>query len=102
MSNDRDDTILILRRELRARTGRAWSVTGGRGSAWGWITVTAPPARRVDGYHLSAADQAELSRVFGEPVGHQGVQIPASTDHRIEYVDRVRGMATRPAAPYWD
>lgn len=44
--NDRDDAIRRIRQALRRRSGKAWSVTGGRGTAWGWITITAPPRRQ--------------------------------------------------------
>lgn len=46
-SIDRDDAIKLIREALKKRSGKAWSVTGGRGTAWGWITIQAPPARRV-------------------------------------------------------
>ncbi len=100
--SERDEVIAILRRELRRRSGKAWSVRGGRGTSWGWITVTAPPSRQVNG-ELSEADQLELSALFGEDVHEQGLMIPASRDYRTEYVDRVRGLApARIAQPYWD
>ncbi len=35
MADSRDTTITALRAVLRARTGRAWSVTGGHGTSWG-------------------------------------------------------------------
>jgi hypothetical protein len=44
---DRDETIKRIRKALRARSGKDWSVTGGRGTAWGWITIDAPPRRRT-------------------------------------------------------
>jgi len=46
-SIDRDDAIKLIREALKKRSGKSWSVTGGRGTAWGWINVTAPSARRV-------------------------------------------------------
>jgi hypothetical protein len=46
-SLDRDDAIKLIREALKKRSGKAWSVTGGRGTGWGWITIAAPPARRV-------------------------------------------------------
>ena len=44
---DRDDAIKRIRKALKKKTGKSWSVTGGRGTAWGWVTVSAPPLRRV-------------------------------------------------------
>jgi hypothetical protein len=44
---DRDETIARIKAALKRRSDRAWSVKGGRGTAWGWITVEAPPRRRT-------------------------------------------------------
>ena len=44
---DRDEAIKRIRSALKRKTGKTWSVTGGRGTAWGWITVQAPPKRRL-------------------------------------------------------
>lgn len=46
-SVDRDDAIRTIRDALKRRSGKAWSVAGDRGTAWGWITIQAPPKRRV-------------------------------------------------------
>jgi hypothetical protein len=104
MENERDDAIKIIRKELKRRSGKTWSVTGGKGTAWGWIQITAPPKRRVDGYYLSEEDRAELAHLLGlENVHIQGVSIGASRDYRTEFVDRARGLApARIATPYWD
>lgn len=47
---DRNETIKRIKDALKRRSGKPWSVTGGRGTAWGWITIDAPPARTVYGY----------------------------------------------------
>jgi len=44
---NRDETIERIRAALKKKTGKTWSVSGGRGTSWGWITVQAPPKRRV-------------------------------------------------------
>jgi hypothetical protein len=102
--NDRDVTIAAIRTALRRRTGQAWSVTGGRGTSWGWITVTAPPARRTEHGYLSDVDRAVLADALGlETVHSQGVSIPAGNDYRTEYVDRAEGrQPSRIGVPYWD
>ena len=46
-TNDRDTTIKRIKTALQQRSGKTWSVTGGRGTAWGWITIDAPPRRRT-------------------------------------------------------
>jgi hypothetical protein len=99
----RDEAIRIIRAALRERTGRAWSVKGGRGTAWGWITIDAPPARK-DGYTTNPADLSLLGLALGlEKIHQQGVSIPASHDYRREYIARARGQKPEVlGAPYWD
>ena len=77
-----------LRALLRKATGRSWSVTHGRGTAYGWITVHAMPKDRVDGY-LSDRDARTLAALFGEdrPVHCQGLSI--SPDARELYVEQL-------------
>jgi hypothetical protein len=127
----RDETIKAIRVALKRRTGRAWSVTGGKGTGWGWIHVTAPPRRRT-GVHVKREGQKDryghdlyelvdsgVPQEFGymtpddvetlrvaldlERVHYQGVSIAASSDHYAEYVARAEGL--KPAAhgvQYWD
>lgn len=127
---DRNHTIVAIRTALKRRSGKAWSVTGGHGTAWGWITISAPPARRtfksvpkayntdlrpgiehydeVDtgnpGGFMGATDRAELARLLGlEAVHFQGESIPSSHDHYVEYIDRAEGRAPRVIGQqYWD
>lgn len=101
---DRDETIRAIRAALRRRTGRAWSVTGGRGTAWGWIRITAPPARRVGYGYLSDADNMTLANALGlERIHMQGASIPAGSDYYREYIDRAEGRPpSRLGIPYWD
>lgn len=131
----RDDAIKAIRVALKRRSGKTWSVTGGRGTAWGWIEIQSPPKRRTGvhvkspdydpqgGFHrdnpewilvdsgepqrfglMTPADLQELGELLGlERVHEQGVSIPASTEHRIEYVARAEGR--NPSAygvQYWD
>jgi hypothetical protein len=100
----RDEAIRRIRASLKQRSGRAWSVTGGRGTAYGWITITVPPARRGEFDSMPAEDRALLADLLGlEHVPHHGVQVPASSAYRHEYVARAAGDS--PAVygtPYWD
>jgi hypothetical protein len=116
----RDQAILRIRQALKRRSGKAWSVTGGSGTAWAWIRITVPPSSRVcfcpevetDPGHLckygktnmSQAQCAELAQLLGlEVVHNQGVSIPAGNDYRIEYVDRAEGLQPRVTGKaYWD
>lgn len=102
---DRVTAIAAIRTALRQRSGKAWSVRGGNGTAWGWITITAPPRRCDEHGCMSAQDCDELGDLLG--LGHsvhpQGVQIAASHAHRVEYVARARGCTPIAVAkPYWD
>src|SRR2546423_1163620 len=47
---DRNGIIKEIKTALETRSGKKWSVTGGKGTAYGWITIDAPPARRTARY----------------------------------------------------
>ena len=100
---ERNDAIKQIRTALRKRSGKAWSVCGGRGTAWGWIRICSPPARLVDGYMVDE-ERSELAQLLGlDSVHFQGENIMASGDARIEYVDRANGRTpSRIGVPYWD
>lgn len=104
MENERDNAIARIRTALKNRTGRTWSVRGGRGTAWGWITITAPPKRQGEYGYLSDEDRICLATALGLPVVHQqGVDIPGSSTYYIEYIDRAEGRTpTAIGTPYWD
>lgn len=101
----RDEAIAAMREALRQRSGKAWSVKGGRGATWGWIDIVSPPRRLVDGY-MSDAERAELCALLnlqGSMVATQGVSIPAGSDYYAEYVARCRGETPKLfGKPYWD
>jgi hypothetical protein len=100
---DRNEAIAAIRTALRKRSGMTWSVTGGRGTAWGWIRISAPPARCDEFGGMSERDQRALSDLIGETVHHQGVSIPASSAYRRHYVERAQaGASAVVASPYWD
>lgn len=105
-SRDRNAAIKMLRAALRARSGKSWSVTGNRGTSWGWIEVKSPPARAADQWGtMTDAEAAELGELLGldAPVHHQGVSIPASSGHRHEYLMRALGRTpTVHGETYWD
>lgn len=103
---DRNETIAAIRKALRARSGKSWSVRGDRGSSWGWITISSPPSRAADQWgSMTPAEAEELGRLLGfdEPVHHQGVNIAASDAYRREYIDRAEGRTPSVVGtPYWD
>lgn len=127
--SDRNGIIKEIKTALEKRSGKKWSVTGGKGTAYGWITVDAPPSRRTchsrlkagalndwpeswehvnmgeSGGYITAEDAAELARLLGkETVHHQGESIPASHDHYREYLHRALygNPGSFNAQPYWD
>jgi hypothetical protein len=101
--NDVVAVCKTMKADLRKRTGKTWSVTRGRGTVSGWITITAPESRLQFG-SMTKEDQAELSAALGiEHAHHQGVSIPASHAHYREYLDRCSGK--KPSVigvAYWD
>jgi len=98
MHYTREEAIQHLRAALKRRSDRPWSVSGGRGTAYGWIEIQAPPRRRVDGY-TTPEDCAELARIFGldRPVHFQGLSI--SPDRRDWHVGRAEETLSHDVAP---
>lgn len=101
---DRNGTIALIKAALKARSGKSWSVTGGKGTAYGWITIHSLPSRRVGYGYLSPEDKAELAALLGlETVHMQGHSVPASSEYYREALERAHGMpVTKIAQPYWD
>ena len=102
---NRNDTIKRIKKALRKRTGRPWSVTGGRGTAYGWLTIKAVKKYAADGRgELTAEDRQYLADILGldRPAHHQGELIPSSNAYYQEYIDRAEGR--KPSVigrPYW-
>ena len=110
----RNAVIKRIKTALEKRSGKKWSVTGGRGTAYGWLTIDAPPSERVwadDGLtpkpqfgYMSKARRQELASLLGlDGVHTQGVSIASSNDYYREYIDRAEGRTpAKVAQPYWD
>lgn len=100
----RNETIASIKTALKQRSGKAWSVTGGRGTAWGWITIATPPGKRGDYGHIKDEDRVELAALLGlTNVDSQGVSIPSSSAYYAEFVARSAGVTpTTVGTPYWD
>jgi hypothetical protein len=91
--NSRDDAIARIRAALKRRTGRPWSVRGGRGTAWSWIEVSAPPARSDEFGRISIEDANTLARIFGLPANHfLGGCWSISREEREHMVARAEGL----------
>jgi hypothetical protein len=100
---DRNDAIKRIRTALKKRTGRAWSVKGGRGTGWGWIKISAPP-RRIFNWSMTEEDARILAEALGlDPRGSHCFSIPSGGDYYTEYVDRAEGREPRThGKQYWD
>ena len=103
---DRMDTVEVtarIKRALQGRTGTTWSVTRGHGTTSGWIHIQSPASRRDRYGSMSIEDQRILGEALDEKVFHQGVSVPASTAHYVEYIDRAEGRTPRRRGEaYWD
>ena len=101
---ERNDVIKRIKKALQKRSGRTWSVTGGRGTAYGWIKISSPP-KRMENWYMPESDRKELGDLLGlsKPVHQQGESIPSSNAYYQEYIDRAEGREpTRIGTPYWD
>jgi hypothetical protein len=104
-SVSRDEAIKAIRSALKRRSGKTWSVKGGRGTGYGWITISAPPARCEGFGYMTEADCRELTDLLGQEraVHMQGETIPASTGYRIAAIAAAEGRVSSAApTPYWD
>ena len=90
----RDEAIARIRAGLKLRSGKAWSVTGGTGTARGWIYVNVPPKLRVEHGGMNEAARAELGTLFGldDRVHFQGLSI--APEERVWHVARAEGNAS--------
>lgn len=96
---DRNTTIACIRAGLKARSGKAWSVKGGTGTAYGWIRIGVTARQAQDRPDWAA----ELGRLLGKAVHHQGESVPSSNAYYQEYVDRAEGRTPSViGSPYWD
>jgi hypothetical protein len=104
-SLSREETIKAIRKALKARSGKTWSVRGGTGTAWGWIRISSPPARSDAYGRMSPEETTELHELLGlkHYGGSQGVQVPDSSAHYREFIDRAEGRTPSVIGQqYWD
>ena len=126
----RNEVMKAIKTALEKRSGKKWSVTGGRGTAWGWLSIDAPPSRRTwhqvpngkkddrgfDAYdevndpskpfgNTGPEDRAELGKLLGleKPIHCQGESVPSGSDFWAEYLDRAEtGKARVFGTRDWD
>jgi len=98
----RNNVMQRIRQALAAR-GFRYSVTGGRGTAWGWISIDLLPS---DIRTMTPEQRREAYRWLNKHLGLtgcDGASVPASTAHYREYVERAEGkVPTKIAEAYWD
>ena len=100
---DRNQAIESIKAGLKSRSSKRWSVTGGRGTSYGWIDISSPPSRMNEFGAMPEEDRKDLARLLGlDNVHHQGVSIPSGSDYRQEYIDRAHGRTpTVVGQQYW-
>ena len=93
---DRNEATKRLRRALRALTGKSWSVRGGKGTGYGWISVDTPKSRRTHtaegevapegtsdySRHMSPAERRELGALLGAPQRFEDGELVAVAHHQ--------------------
>lgn len=102
----RNNVIKRIKAALHRR-GFDVSVTGGRGTAWGWIHIDLlPSVEKLLTPEKRRAEYLKLNQALGlDPkcFTTSAVSVPASTAHYREYVERAEGRTpTKIAEPYWD
>ncbi len=100
---DRNSTIKAIKAALKAR-GLTYSVTGGHGTTWGWITIDLMP--KMKNKCLTYSECREARGLMNEHFGLEGFQyisIPPGNDYYREYMDRAAGREPKKlGVPYWD
>jgi hypothetical protein len=87
-----EEAVKRIREALRERSGKPWSVTRGRGTAYSWLRIMSPPARRVRAM-MTPEDCVELGVLLGldRECSPTGASVPGQDDYHREYVDRAEG-----------
>jgi hypothetical protein len=99
----RNNVIKRIKTAL-AKRGYKYSVTGGSGTAWGWIHIDLMPAElKLLTPERRQAAYRRMAEALGMKYAGDGVSVPASTAHYREYLERAEGkMPTKIAEAYWD
>jgi len=113
----RNEVMKRIKAALKRRSGKEWSVRGGKGTAYGWLTIDVLPKRRTwqwveaseqDEFgsptyievddpsrefgHMGPADRQELGELLGLDCCHfQGQMVPAGSASYAEFIDRAEG-----------
>lgn len=101
----RPDAIATVKASLRARSGYSWSVTGGKGTAWGWLRVNVAPKDQAQFSCMAEVDQVWLALLLGHdyPIHQQGESIANSGGHYKQLIAQAAGYnPTVFGEQYWD
>lgn len=102
LERNRSEVTKMIKGFLKARTGRDWSVTGGTGTAWGWLRITAPKGRKVD-FRATMEDQILLGLAMGCDWPQESFSVASSDGHWLAALQRAAGLeVTGSEVPYWD
>ena len=75
---ERHEAINRIRKALKKRTGRVFSVKGSTGTSWGWITINSTPKRQNEYGYMNEEDRELLKKMMNlDKVDNQGISIPA-------------------------
>lgn len=94
--SERAAAIGAIRTALRQRSGKRWSVSGDRGTAYGWINICAPQSRLDADGDMTDADAKELHDLLAMGGQVRPGTISVEPRRRLEFVARARGEHTRP------
>lgn len=95
-----NDWTKAIKQALHSRTKTRFSVTHGKGTGYGWISIRVAKASKNP-----QADAAELRALLGmeEHQWQESFSVAASRAYRQEYYARAKGeKPTVYGAPYWD
>lgn len=82
------DVAALIKANLKARTGRSWSVKIEKGSAYGWMTISSMP-KDFNDWAMKDEDRAQLAAVLGlDYVHNQGEKVPPQSDFYRLYLAR--------------
>jgi hypothetical protein len=102
----RETVIQRIKSALERRSGKKWSVTGGRGTTRGWLKISSPPQRRDRYGRMTPEDRAGLAALLGVSparIRPDYESIPDQDDYYREYIDRAEGREPRVRGkPDWD
>lgn len=97
--SERAAAIGAIRTALRERSGKRWSVRGGRGTSYGQIIINAQEGRLDSNGNMTEADARELHALLAMGGAVPPGKVCVEPRRRLEFVARARGEHTAPYYP---